>query len=417
LELQSEQLGSFYGDRRLNYYYDTAGSGTKGRHTLFTLTNYGGTTQQYQDFAYQADGRLNYTGAYAAGYSGVGFNYGYQSNSHLINQVSQTSSGYADTRVYDPYHDWVDNRTTGISSVTKASFAYSQDNVGRVMQVTKSGELFNRYGNGTQGLTTEYGYNFRSELTSDRTKLGGTSVILTGRDDTYMYDEIGNRTSAVHNGNNRFYNTDAVNQYYGINVGPSVFDVAGAAISPTVTVSKPGGSTLTATRHGQYFFSGYPTGGPMAAYATLTISAPQDIPSSFALSVFHPGSESPQYDHDGNLTSDNRWLYTYDAENRLIWQETAMPAIMAGAPKTGHSYRYDYLGRRVLKVIYTWNGSAWVQQSQDRYLYNRWNLVAQGDASFNVIKNFFWGLDIAGTMTGAGGVGGLLMVQEGWQTL
>jgi|GEM_PF-1766849 len=35
------------------------------------------------------------------------------------------------------------------------------------------------------------------------------------------------------------------------------------------------------------------------------------------------------------------------------------------------------------------------------------------DAGTNTItKNYFWGLDLSGTSQGAGGVGGLLMIQD-----
>ncbi|WCJ60962.1 hypothetical protein NXS98_07535 [Fontisphaera persica] len=43
-----------------------------------------------------------------------------------------------------------------------------------------------------------------------------------------------------------------------------------------------------------------------------------------------PYSESLQYDADGNLTSDGQWSYTWDAENRLVAQETLPAAYNAG---------------------------------------------------------------------------------------
>ncbi|WCJ60954.1 hypothetical protein NXS98_07495 [Fontisphaera persica] len=44
-----------------------------------------------------------------------------------------------------------------------------------------------------------------------------------------------------------------------------------------------------------------------------------------------PYNESLQYDADGNLQSDGQWSYVWDAENRLIAQETAMAAVARGA--------------------------------------------------------------------------------------
>ena len=44
-------------------------------------------------------------------------------------------------------------------------------------------------------------------------------------------------------------------------------------------------------------------------------------------------AEEFTHDLDGNLTSDGRWTYTWDAENRLIAMETTASAVAAGAPR------------------------------------------------------------------------------------
>jgi RHS repeat-associated protein len=71
------------------------------------------------------------------------------------------------------------------------------------------------------------------------------------------------------------------------------------------------------------------------------------------------------------------------------------------------------LGRRYAKLIYGWTGSSWLLQENLLYVYNGWNLIQTIDSSTSVNKNYFWGLDLSGTTQGAGGVGGLLMVQDG----
>jgi len=54
-----------------------------------------------------------------------------------------------------------------------------------------------------------------------------------------------------------------------------------------------------------------------------------------------------------------------------------------------------------------------------RFVYNGWNLMAEyygpylgGSFPTGGVRHFYWGLDLSGTMQGAGGVGGLLMIQE-----
>src|SRR5947199_212307 len=87
------------------------------------------------------------------------------------------------------------------------------------------------------------------------------------------------------------------------------------------------------------------------------------------------GSDRAQrlaYDWDGNMTATGRVDYcVYDAENRLTWAQTAIPAYTAGVPTNGWRYTYDYLSRRASKTTYTWNWttSAWVFSSEQRFIY------------------------------------------------
>jgi RHS repeat-associated protein len=408
LELQREDLPTFYGSRRITQEYDTSGTGTIGRTTGLLLGSSSVPwSEQNRDYTYQADGRISTILGGAAGHSNETFTYTYTSNSHLVAAVTTSGSSFSDTRSYDAAHDWADQRNTQIGSALKSQFDYTQDNLGRITQVDKTGELFNRYGNGTQGLRTNYGFNDRDEVTSEQTKLGGTSTVLTGRDDGYAYDNAGNRETVTHNGNSATYSANGLNQYTQRTV-PGVFDVAGAAASAaTVTVSS---SSSGVTRHGDYFFKGHAlSNSPNPVYSLLAIS---DGTTTANLPAFVAGTpEAFSYDDDGNLRDDGKFFYVYDAENRPIWIQTSSSAGGAGLPVQGTAYAYDYLGRRAIKAVYDWNGSAWIPQQDQRFIYQGWNPIAEIAGS--TLKSFFWGLDLSGTGQGAGGVGGLLMTQEG----
>src|SRR5436190_353208 len=78
-------------------------------------------------------------------------------------------------------------------------------------------------------------------------------------------------------------------------------------------------------------------------------------------------------------------------------------------------FTYDYMGRRVEKVVSTWNGSAYASAVTTRFVYDGWNLLAEldGDNSNAVKCSYMWGLDLSGSLQGAGGVGGLLTVNPG----
>ncbi|MBI3884659.1 MAG: RHS repeat-associated core domain-containing protein [Opitutae bacterium] len=399
LELQYESLPTaFYGDRRINRGYDTA-AGTVGRYNRLSVGNAAGTLEYDVSYGYDPLGRLN---------KSYVFDYTYLANSNLLQSVAYSGWNYTDTRNYDPTHDWVASRTTVVGT-TKASFGYTRDSLGRVTQTGKTGELFNRYGDGTQGLWTNYGYDDRSQLTSEQTRLAGTTTVLTGRDDAYAFDNLGNRSTATHNGNSTAYTSNSLNQYSSRTV-PGVFDVAGAAASAaTVTVN---GSAAGVARHGDYFFKGQPlTNTSSAVYSSLSIS---DGTTTTALQAFLPASPEPfAYDADGNLLADGRWTYTYDAENRLTAMETTGAAASAGTPRQRLEFRYDGFGRRIGKKVFH-DAAGWVLDFERRFVYDGWNMIEELNGTTGAkLRTYAWGLDLVGSLQGAGGVGGLLLTRDG----
>ena len=96
---------------------------------------------------------------------------------------------------------------------------------------------------------------------------------------------------------------------------------------------------------------------------------------------------------DGTTTAQNAAL-VWDAENRLV---SSTPS--GGSATT---YLYDALGRRIAKKHGT--------DAQRIYLYDGFNLIAEYSDT-TLAKTFTWGLDISGSLQGAGGVGGLLATQ------
>src|SRR5205823_4785485 len=73
---------------------------------------------------------------------------------------------------------------------------------------------------------------------------------------------------------------------------------------------------------------------------------------------------------------------------------------------------YDYQGRRIQKILSTWNGSAYVAQSTNKFVYDGWNLMAELNGTNGVLRTFLWALDLSGTAQGTGGVGGLLTIKR-----
>jgi len=120
-----------------------------------------------------------------------------------------------------------------------------------------------------------------------------------------------------------------------------------------------------------------------------------------------PSTETFAHDADGNLTSDGRWTYSWDGENRLVQMIRDSDSPTGARQKM--VFEYDHQGRRVRKQFHTYN-NGWQEQTDTVFLYDGWNLVAELNAnSSNArVRTYVWGTDLSGSMQGAGGVGGLL---------
>ena len=116
---------------------------------------------------------------------------------------------------------------------------------------------------------------------------------------------------------------------------------------------------------------------------------------------------APAYDPDGNMLTNGPWAYTWDAENRLA------SAVSNGVLLVTNVY--DHQSRRIRKSVYA-TSDLGSPISDIRFLYDGWNVVREtvavgsGSAQSVATNYYTWGLDLSGTMQGAGGVGGLLAV-------
>ncbi len=75
------------------------------------------------------------------------------------------------------------------------------------------------------------------------------------------------------------------------------------------------------------------------------------------------------------------------------------------------AFAYDAMGRRIRKT--TWTGTStgtWQPQFDLRFLHEPggWNILAEITADSKFLRTYTWGTDLSGSLSGAGGVGGLL---------
>ncbi len=70
--------------------------------------------------------------------------------------------------------------------------------------------------------------------------------------------------------------------------------------------------------------------------------------------------------------------YTWDAENRLIEARPLTPQVDDPGNDKKVRFEYDYMNRRVRKLVYTWDGSSWndATPTEDwRFVYDGYNVV------------------------------------------
>ena len=199
-------------------------------------------------------------------------------------------------------------------------------------------------------VSNAFGYNARSEL---------DAAVMGTNQFGYQYDAIGNRQAAIANALTNLYQANGLNQY----------------------------------------------------------------------SSILPSAGTPAYDPDGNMISNGIFTMTWDAENRLV----EVRPVVTNAGSRLIQFMYDYLGRRIGRREFNWGtfsgNDNWYWASGSYYQYDGWNLLGEFEpperprtfVPYLPLTNtvllgvggtahafYLWGLDLSGTLQGAGGVGGLL---------
>jgi RHS repeat-associated protein len=235
---------------------------------------------------------------------------------------------------------------------------------------------------------------------------------VAGQQYEYAFDDIGNRTSTKAGGDAvgaglrpATYSANALNQYTSRDV-PGAADVIGAA-HPVASVTV---NSQSPYRRGEYYRAELnPDNSVNPVWQSVTnIAWLAGVSETNTGNLFLPKTaETYTYDADGNLTSDGRWTNKWDGENRLI-EMTSHASGPSGSRKS-LQFGYDSQSRRVSKVVSNWTGSAWTRALDEKFLYDGWNLLGVLNGTNNaILKSFLWGLDLSGSLQGAGGVGGLI---------
>jgi len=330
--------------------------------------------------------------------------YDYLDNSPLVTQIAFATNDttvMTTTKASDCLNRLTNIASSSSSSSFSSAFAYQYNSANQRTSVTN-----------VDGSYWVYSYNSMGQVTSSR-KYWGDNTPVAGQQFEYGFDEIGNRKSTLAGGDatggglrSATYSANAVNQYTSRTV-PGYVDILGIA-NPTASVTV---NSTAASRKGEYYNYALPVVNTSASqYPSVTVASTYAPGQNQTGKVFVPKTpESYTYDTDGNLTQDGRWDYTWDGENRLVKLQSRAAGSPTGS-KLKLEFAYDDKGRRIWKKVTSLDTSTVL--SENKFVYDGWNLIAVRNASATMVQSYVWGTDLSGTLQGAGGVGGLLWDKE-----
>ena len=368
------------------------------RRSSVTARN-GTTALATTSYTYDNASRLNSVGygTYSAGYA-------YLANSPLVSQITfkqNTTTRMTSTRHYDFL-----NRLSSVVSTPAASSAISrayQYNAANQRTRVTLGDLSVGQANGSYWL---YEYDTLGQVRSGK-RYWNDHTPVPGQQFEYGFDDIGNRAATQTGGDAEgaglrasTYTANLLNQYSRRTI-PASFDVLGVAYAAqTGTLN----GSAADYRRGEYFQESVDAGNSATA-VWQSVSVTTSGGGSGSGAVFVPKTpEVFTHDLDGNTLADGRWTYTWDAENRLV---TLVGHTGLGAPLR-LDFEYDAQGRRIRKRVWNNTGGTGSPTLERNYIYDGWNLLVELDGANTVVNSFTWGLDLSGTLQGAGGVGGLI---------
>lgn len=303
----------------------------------------------------------------------------------------------------------IDHR--GAATGIHQSFSYAYNAAGQRIRATRE-----------DGGYWEYAYDSLGQLSAAKERLAD-GTLRAGRQYEYDFDGIGNRTAIRFGGDaaglglrTRGYTSktgdgtqiDAVND-------PGLALITGRA-NPASAVSIDG--VPAQHRQGDWFqheLNLGNTGGAVEARVRVDAVLNGKTESEFRTAFVPRAHSAFEYDRDGNLTYDGYLEYTWDANNRLRQARTRTGAAPAGtrARDFRQDLEYDYAGRRVRRTLHVRINGQEHLASDVVYVYDGWRLAAELDArNGSLLRSYVWGLDLSGTLAGAGGAGGLLSITD-----
>ncbi|MFZ2655398.1 MAG: hypothetical protein WAX69_10770, partial [Victivallales bacterium] len=365
----------------VSYGYDAI-----GRRNSMSLQNRG-TSLSTVNYTYDAMSRLSSVGS-AGILPAVTASYSRISGSSLLS--TSTVGNLTTTRTYDSLNRLTSVGTAGTLPAASASFSYTYNISDRRSKTTFS-----------DNSNWQYGYDDKGQITSAvKRSAEGTIQQKFG----YAFDSIGNRTKSSVGvpARDSFYFPNSLNQYTQRTV-PGVVEISGEAdASAKIAIQRmslgfaEAAYAKDATRTGRFFsrlFTLDNSQGPVSEkFKIYAVNAAGASVATQTTDAFLPRTpEDFSYDPDGNLTQDGRMSYSWDAENRLI----SVSSLSSLSSRIKDECAYDYTSRRTSKKVYSWSSTTndWQLTTDNRFVWNGWQLVGIFNASNQLVRSYCWGED------------------------
>jgi RHS repeat-associated protein len=218
---------------------------------------------------------------------------------------------------------------------------------------------------------------------------------------SYGYDAAGN---LIRRGNHQLAETFSVanarNELSSVSASGTL-TVAGAASTNATNVKVNGQDAVL------YDDQTFAFPGVALTNTTLTalVSDAQGHTNRHTIRLNAAGTASFQYDGNGNLIFDGRRTFSYDTENQLV---SVVVTNHGQGTASQTLFQYDGRLRRRVRTEQAWQAGAWVTSQVVRYLYDGNQVIQERDGNNTVLVTYTRGLDLSGSLEGAGGIGGLL---------
>lgn len=335
--------------------------------------------------------------------------YNYDSAWRLTNLTSTIASGfiyqYLDARPQMPTAIYLPNGATitnTFDSLTRLKstalkdhwghtldgYTYSQDALGLKTNILRD-----------LGLTTStvsVGFDSINQITNWTAQEPGGQPRLNEQLN-FAYDAADNLHTRNNGGLSQTFTTDAANQLNSISRS-GTHTLAGATPAPATGITVNG---LTAQTYSDLTFArtNLTLTNGVNTFTVIATNA-YGVRATNTLTVNLPASVTLFNDNNGSLTNDGVRSYGFDAENQMT------NAQVAGQWR--QDYLYDGLNRRRIIRDYVWTNSAWFKTGETRLILDGDQIIQERDASNNALVTYTRGLDFSGSLSGLGGVGGLL---------